>query len=188
VALNGKLFGPERLILFPGDRLCDDGDSGCDQMIVVVTSGDYFNGGTTFAFRYDPLSDQVLWAKEYVNSTGRNYGFAVVEKPNGNYVLASNPHPPLPATSNDDELFEISQTTGAILPASIKVFNHGGSDATGELIIHQGFIYGTGRYTDGLPNTKMRNTMLSSSEPINRFGKIGHIPGQTAGYMERFSD
>jgi len=147
-------------------------------MIVTVgIAGDYSDGGSAFAFRYNPITNQVLWAKEYISSTNRTYAFAVVQKPNGNYVLGLNPHPPLPATTNDDEMVEVTKASGTVVGGLDKVFNLGGSDAMSELIFYQNFMYGTGRYTDGLPNSKMRHTIIKFDPTTYSqvWVKMGHV-------------
>jgi|GEM_PF-1068143 len=177
--LLGQILWAKTFDIVPGevDNVTTAIVDGEGMIVTMGIAGDYTDGGNVFAFRFNPNSNQVLWAKEYVNSTMRNYAFAIVQKPNGNYLLGLNPHPPLPGTTNDDELLEVSKATGSPISGMDKIYNLGGSDAMSEIIIYQNFLYAIGRYTDGAPNNKMRVTI--SKTDLNTLGqvwvKMGHI-------------
>ena len=55
----------------------------------------------------------------------------------------------------------------------------GGSEDITNMFIHQGSIYGTGRFTDGLPNNKMRTTLIKmdADDRDIQWVKLGHRPG-----------
>jgi len=144
--LNGQVIWSRSFDIIPGaiDNVTSSIIDADGMICTVGIAGDYSNGGNAFAFRYDPNANQVMWAREYVTSTLRTYSFAIVQKPNGNYVIAFNPHTPLPGTTNDDEIFEVNQSNGTIVAGLDFVFDWGGSDATSELVYYQNFIYGVG--------------------------------------------
>jgi|GEM_PF-2129374 len=188
VDLKGEVLWAKSFDIVPGKR--DNVSASIidsDGMLVTVgIAGDYDDGGTIFAFRYDPVNQQVIWSKNYVNSSGRSYSFAVVQNPdNGNFILCTNPHTPLPGTTNNDELMEVDKNTGAILPAKVMEYDLGGSDAMAEIIYYQNFLFAAGRYTDGLPNNRMRNTIIKIDPATfdQVWVKVGHVPVDASARM-----
>lgn len=148
-------------------------------LLVAGISGDYINGGSVFGCRYNPETQEILWANEYVNPDVRNYSFAVAQKGiGGNFVFANNPHP-IPGTSNDDELLEIDKNTGDVIPGFSKNYDLGGSDHLSEIVYFQNYLYGIGRFTDGLPNDRMRHALgkVDLNTGAYVWIKMGHVAG-----------
>lgn len=174
--LNGEVVWSRTIDMLPGKAdnvttaILDDED----MIVGIGIGGSYSNGGTAFAFRFNPNNQNVLWSREYITNLDRTYAFAIVQKPGGNYVMACDPHT---GYENDDELFEINKSTGAIIGGTDKKYDLGGSDASAEMIYYQNSIYATGRYTDGGPNDKMRNTIIkfdpADLSPV--WIRLGHV-------------
>ncbi len=160
--LMGQILWARTFDIVPGviDNVSSAILDGEGMILTEGIAGDYIDGGNIFAFRYNPVSNQILWTKEYVNSSMRSYTFPVMQMANGDYLLGCNPHPPFPASTSDSELLRISKANGNPVPGMDKVFDLGGSDEFTEIILYQNFIYGCGRYTDGTANSKMRYTLM----------------------------
>jgi len=90
-----------------------------DGMLALAgTAGDLNVEAFVFVFRYNPNSNQVLWANEYF-STPRSFNFSMIQKgAGGNYILSNN-HFEVDISNNDSELLEINKNTGAVIPASL---------------------------------------------------------------------
>jgi gliding motility-associated-like protein len=115
------------------------------------------SGSGVFAFRFDPANHTMMWAKEY-RSSFQNYSNGIFEIPNGgDFLMVNNPHM---GSANDTEIVKLNRTSGAIDPAFSKHYHLGGSESLGDLVFHNGFLYSAGRFTDGLPNDKMRTTLV----------------------------
>ncbi len=160
--LPGEPERPYALILDSEGKLCLSGMT------------DISAGGKIFLLKYDPDLQQVLWAHQYV-SKSKNYGFSLIEKGDGgNYLMSNNPF-----TSQDAELLEIDRATGQINTNFSKHYALGSSQTIWDLVLHEGALYATGRFTNGGATSRMR-TMLSRLNPddgIPSWIKLGHRPG-----------
>jgi len=124
---------------------------GCGQ------SGDAQPGISGFVFRYNPITNNMQWLSTYGFESA--YVTGLVELPNGNYLIYDNPHQP----TNDNRMLEITRPDGtidALSPLSQKL-NLGGGDNFNSAIMHNGKLYGAGRYTNGADFTDMRHTLSS---------------------------
>ncbi len=141
---------------------------------VAGTAGSQTNGGTVFAFRYNPDSNIILWAKEYI-STSTNYCLGMVEAtPGGNYLMSNNPSSP-----NVAELIMLDRSTGNISSGFSKHYDLGTSESIFDFDYHSGFLYATGRFSDGGSVAEMRNTILKI-DPNNgtiEWMRLGHRNG-----------
>ena len=71
----------------------------------VGVSGSIISGGRIFAFRYNPLSNQILWAKEYDVQLSRDFPHSILQRgPGGNYIVSTNPHDDM-ESKNDCQVF-----------------------------------------------------------------------------------
>jgi hypothetical protein len=144
-----------------------------DGMLVISGTGRDYNGGSVYAFRYDPKTDQVLWAREY-QTTNRDYNFGVIEKlSNGNFIL--NNQPTFPSV-HDAQVMEVDRTTGNFVFA--KDYRIIGTETLYELVYHDNAIYGVGRYKDGGTNNRMRHTLVKLDQTTfeQQWVKLGFRP------------
>jgi hypothetical protein len=144
-----------------------------DGMLVISGTGRDYDGGTVYAFRYNPNTDQVQWAREY-QTTNRDYNYGVIEKvSNGNYILNNQPTFPL---VHDAQVMEIDRTTGNFVFA--KDYRIIGTETLYELVYHNNAIYGVGRYKDGGTNDKMRHTLVKLDQTTfeQQWVKLGFRP------------
>jgi hypothetical protein len=145
-----------------------------DGMICVSGMTDASTGGFTYLMKYDPDQDVVLYAKQYT-STSANFGQFLIEKgPGGNYLICNNVSAP-----NDAELIEVDRNTGLINPAFSKHYHLGSSETLHEMVLYNGGLYSTGRFSDGGTTANMRNTLikLDPSDGSAQWIKLGHRPG-----------
>lgn len=144
---------------------------------IAGTTGDWPSGGSVFAFRYNPLLHEILWSKQYFN-TGNNFSLSLIQNGvGGNYILSNNPHyagdPFI-----DAELIEIDLISGNIVPIFSKKYHVGSAEEYVEIFHHSGFIYGAGRFTDGVSAAGMRNaiTKINANDGTIIWSQSGHIP------------
>ncbi|HZV71285.1 MAG TPA: gliding motility-associated C-terminal domain-containing protein [Saprospiraceae bacterium] len=147
-----------------------------DGMLALAgIAGDQSGGGTVFGFRYNPNSNQILWAKEYISSPV-NYCFSMIQMgAGGNYLMSNNPHH---GANIDGELLAINKNTGALIPAFTKNYHLGSAEEYIDLAFHSNFIYGVGRYTDGSTLADMRHTIakMDANNGTVAWAKMGHVP------------
>lgn len=143
--------------------------------------------GTIFAFRYDPASNQVLWAREYINGN-RNYSFSIIQKGDGgNYIISNNPH--FDSQSNDlGELLEINKNNGDINPAFAKNYDLGPAEQLVDIIYYDKAIYGVGRYTITPSPFGMRHALvkINPNDGTHIWAKLGHVPLEQAARLYGF--
>lgn len=181
-SLTGEVLWARLLDVVPGSSdhawtLIVDNEG---MLAIAGYSGNPSSVNSIFVFRYNPNSHQVLWTKEIIPSV-RGYTNALIQKENGgNYLFCSNPH----EVGNDDCLIlEIDKATGSINNSFRKNYNLGGSEALGDIVLKEGFIYGCGRFTDGFSTADMRHAIikLNENDGSQVWCKLGHKPkGQTA--------
>ena len=144
---------------------------------VAGTAGTQTNGGTIFAFRYDPENNSILWANEYI-STSNNYSLGMIEKSSGgNYLMTNNPQNP-----NVAELLELDKNNGNILSGFSKHYDLGSAESIYDFAFHNGMMYASGRFTDGGSVSEMRNTLMKM-DPTNGdilWMKLGHKPANVS--------
>ena len=116
-------------------------------MIVVTGVGGVMFDGLVYVMRIDPILRQILWCKEYPDGP-TNYSYNIIVNHNGNYLLNTNPRD-YPGSHIDVDLFEINKNSGAVVASFAKKYTFFGTETLGEIIYHNGFVYGTGRYKDG---------------------------------------
>lgn len=147
------------------------------QLVLVGTTGGTIPGHTIFIFRYDPNLHQILWANEIITADG-NESYVVLQKPaGGNYIISNNPSH-ISISQNDSELLEINKSTGDVVPVLSIDYRFGSSEHLTDLVWHDNFLYGVGRYTDGPSPAQMRHT-LAKINPANGdqvWVKMGHVP------------
>ena len=148
-----------------------------DGMLCIAGMTDDVVGGKAFLVKYDPQLDQVLWANEYrVPST--NYVFGLIEKgAGGNYLMFNNQ-----ITPNNAEILEIDRNTGQVNPNFSKHYSLGASQTFWDLVLYQGALYSTGRFTEGAGLGHMRNVLIKmdpdNGTPI--WTKLGHRPSNVS--------
>ncbi len=130
-------------------------------------------GGTPFALKYDPFTHQVLWSKEFTTHS-RNYNNSIIQKgPGGNYMLSNNPHL---GFTDDEEIIELNINTGDPVASNTRNYRLMGSESV-NLLYHEGFIYGVGRYTSNAATEFMRHTIvkIDPDDGSQLWVKMGHI-------------
>ena len=135
--------------------------------IIVDTDGNLvgcgmFDGGNGllgFTFKYDPSSDQVLWAWENPANPQTVY-FAILEKtPGGNYLAFNSYHDsPSPGSYDDEVIVELDRNTGQMNGLK-QAYSFGSSEGAIEAQVHNGSLYTAGRYTYGNGYPGMRGAI-----------------------------
>jgi len=150
---------------------------------VAGTAGSQTGGGTVFVMRYNPETNTILWANEYI-STSINFCLGMIEKPSGgNYLLSNNPSDP-----NVAELVELDKTNGAVVTAFSKHYEMGTSEAFYDFTWNNGMLYATGRFSDGGSVAEMRNTLarIDPTDGSIDWMKLGHRSGTVAARLYGF--
>lgn len=144
-------------------------------MIAIAgIGGSHDTGGDIFAFRYDPFTNTILWAKQIVSiGTGSSPGLQEIG-PGGDYLVSNNVISPV----NNQEIYKLNRNTGDIIPACSKRYDLGSSETLGDILFHNGMLYATGRFTDGDGFPKMRTTLMkfdpADGTPV--WTILGHRP------------
>ena len=185
VSVSGKIQWSRTFDIVPGradhiHRVFVDAEG---MIGVAGTAGTQTNGGTIFALRYDPENNNVLWANEYI-STSNNYNLGMIEiEPGGNYLLSNNPSVP-----NVAELVALDKNTGNVISQFSKHYDLGTAESIFDFTNHNGFLYGTGRFSDGGSVAEMRNTIFKVN-PSNgnvSWMKLGHVDGNAQARLYGF--
>ncbi|MFM9950893.1 MAG: M43 family zinc metalloprotease [Saprospiraceae bacterium] len=135
----------------------------------LFTTSNQFNG---FTFKYDPSSDQVMWAHQNP-ATPQTLYYAILEiSPGGNYLAFNSYHnSPAPGSNDDANMVEINRNTGQYTGIK-RAFSFGASEGVIEAQLRNGRIYTAGRYTYGNNFTGMRGGIscfdLSGNEVWSR--------------------
>jgi gliding motility-associated-like protein len=180
--MNGVVEWVRTIDVVPGQRdnintMILDSDN---MLVIGGTNGntDVGGGGSVFILKYDPVFNQVLWANQFRPHVDRNYCWCIIELTSGgNYLMSNNPTDD--NTPNvDSELIEIDKNTGIPVAGKGNKIHLGGSEDITNMIIYNGSIYGTGRFTDGLPNSKMRASLVKMDldDRELQWAFLGHIP------------
>jgi hypothetical protein len=149
-------------------------------MIVIAGTAGQFNVlGEVFALRYNPFLDEIIWARKYLSYVNCfNHGLEELT-PGSDFTMSNNPSVP---GNNDQQFLMLDRQTGDIIPESSFHVDLGDSDALNDLILHEGFLYGNGRYTDGPDFRDMRSTTTkidpATGESI--WTLLGHVPGSAS--------
>ncbi|MBP6827963.1 MAG: hypothetical protein KA165_15480, partial [Saprospiraceae bacterium] len=137
-------------------------------------AGDLQPGVVGFAFRYDPVSDQMLWVKTFSDESP--YVMGILEKEaGGNFIVYSNPHEPV----NNAGLTEINRSTGDFTAAPMSVrLDLGAADNFNSALINNGSMYGVGRFTNGSSFTDMRHLLarIDVSNSDITYATLNHVP------------
>lgn len=185
ISVEGQLLWTRTFDVVPGrqdhiHKLFVDSEG---MIAAAGTAGTQTNGGSVFAFRYNPDANLILWAKQYI-STSNNYCLGMIEKQaGGNYLLSNNPQSP-----NVAELIELERTTGAIVTSFSKHYDLGSSEAFYDFTWHNGALLASGRFSDGGSVAEMRNTLVSIN-PANGnivWMKLGHRSGNVSARLYGF--
>ncbi len=112
-----------------------------------------------FAFRYNPTTDQVLWAQRFIAFRSTEGG--ILEKtPGGNFLLHYNPSI-VGTDAKRAEILELDRATGQIVPAFAKRYEYQYSQAFSNVVAHNGAIYTTGYTIRQVGNTGFRRMVMS---------------------------
>jgi hypothetical protein len=173
-------------------RYIDVGVTGLDAIsqIIVDSEGNLVISGNLkedqadngYVFRYDPVFRKTLWAKTFGGAETLIVG--VLENgPGGDFVVYANPHQP---GDDNAEFFQLDRNTGNMVPGSAWRYNLGTSEEFHKMVLHNGDLYATGRFTDGsgsIALADMRHTLLridlTTGAPV--WTRLSHIdPNQDA--------
>ena len=95
---------------------------------------------SSFAFRYDPRTRQMLWSRKLED----NYLFisGMIEKgPGGDFIAYGYRY----GINSSADLLQLERTTGNIVPAATKSYQIGNEDDIRSAIYHKGDLYTTGK-------------------------------------------
>lgn len=127
-----------------------------------------------YVFRYDPVTRKTLWAKTF--TAGNTLVYGVLENgPGGNFWVYANPHE---GGGDDTEIYQFNRDNGNIVPGNAWRYHLGSSDQISTLALHDGALYGVGRFTDGAGFSFMRQA-LTRINPVNgqpNWTRLGHLP------------
>jgi gliding motility-associated-like protein len=139
------------------------------------------NSGTNYKgllFKYDYLNDNMLWVKEAPVNL-RLVGAQILEPVvGGDYLFVTHIYNnPSPGVADDFGFVQIDRNSGNIDPSVLEAYNTAGnSDAIRSAAIYDGFVYTTGRYTDGSSSNKMRHA-------ISKFDFMGNEQWTQLGFV-----
>jgi hypothetical protein len=129
----------------------------------------------SFAFKYDPSSNTVIWAHRY-SLEGRS--FSVFEPtPGGDYILVQDMrNSPPPGVAEDAILREVDRNTGNETGNLGHNYHLGSSETFNSTVLVNGDLYTTGRYTNGAGVTNMRTSLsridLAGNETWSRLSHV----------------
>ena len=187
IDLNGNWIWSKMIDAIPNDHELPAGILvDADGMIAVSgTAGHPVSGGSLYAFRYDPVNHQLLWAREYSHSPN-DFNFDIEEKGSGGNYLLANQATFFSQNFNDGNITEIDKNTGALIPDFQKSYHLSGTESIYELTYHQDYVYGVARYKDiGPSSQEMRHTLVKL-DPANGqqlWVKMGHLPNTSSGRL-----
>lgn len=148
---------------------------------LVGVGGGVPNSGVAFKgllFKYDYLNDNMLWVKEAASKV-LLIGTQILEPvAGGDYLLNTHIYNnSSPGAADDFGFVQIDRNSGDVNPAVLEAYNtDGNSDAIRDAVIYNGFVYSTGRYTDGTSNSKMRQAIskfdFSGNEQWTQLGFV----------------
>ncbi|MBL7798673.1 MAG: PQQ-binding-like beta-propeller repeat protein [Saprospiraceae bacterium] len=133
--------------------------------IIVDSEGMIVGSGHTdissvvkgFAFRYDPATDQVIWAHKFDSNQATDGG--ILEKsPGGNFLLYQNPRT-TGFTTRTGEVLELDRATGQIVPAFARRYALKSNQNFTSMVQHGGALYATG-FTDTVQNFATSRRMV----------------------------
>ena len=131
-----------------------------------------------FVFKYDPIANNVIWSHTY---SAESRCFNLIEPAAGSdYILSMDRREsPPPGAFEDGILREISRNTGLDTGNLASNYNIGSSETLSATILHQNFLYSSGRYTNGAGTTNMRHSItkfdLSGNEIWTRLSHISTV-------------
>jgi len=137
------------------------------------------NPHRAFSFKYNPSTDQVIWAYESPANPQTFYVALLERQPGGNYwASVSYNNSPAPGNDEDANLVEIDRNTGAHNGLKWAYSLAAGSfESVNEMQIRNGNLYTSGRYTYGSFDSGMRGGLskfdLSGNEIWSRMALVG---------------
>lgn len=147
-------------------------------MIVGCGTQAQFAGATRgFVFRYNPLTNTLLWAHPVVGNNPTAAG--ILEKSaGGSFVYYQNPT--LIGGETDIEILDLDRGTGNIIPAFASRYEHISYDALSKMAVSaDGSLYGLG-WAAGRhgTTTQARRALLARFDPVNGmpiWAKLSHL-------------
>ena len=143
-------------------------------LILAGNLGGFPFANSTFVIKYNPDLNTILWSKSYTLTPGSTHFALTQMDPGGNYLISITTN-----YSNTDNanLIELDNTTGEPVSPIFVEYHLGASEGLSELVYHEGFIYGIGRYTDGFSPADMRSTIvkLNGTDASQVWVRLGHI-------------
>jgi len=127
-------------------------------------------------FRYNPVSNTVIWSRSVVSSNPSAAG--ILEKStDGSFVYYQNLN--LPNGQNDIEILNLERNTGNIIPAFANRYEHISYDVIAKMVDVDGSLYalGTSESVDSFQNNK-RMLLLTRLNPVSGvpiWAKLAHI-------------
>ncbi len=155
------------------------------QQLMVDSDGNlvgcgFGRGGSTevpFVFKYDPMTNSLLWDKTYDDSSR---GMRIFEPaPGSDYLLLMelNGNPPSPGGGEDLTIQSLDRNTGAMTSSASQNFTLGSADSYLSGALHNGRLYTSGRYTVGASIGNFRYALSCFDLNGNEvWSKLSHVP------------
>ncbi len=139
-------------------------------LLITGTTNHSVNAREAMAMRYDVNADKVLWYQHYPDLKPEIMG--VLEKPSGgNFVLFGYSEELFGSGfftyyKTRSHIWEISRSSGEVVPALSTIFNGEPSTYLNDLVLHNGHFYGVGGWANrDIPNSSRGMMMkLSASD------------------------
>lgn len=114
-------------------------------LLGIGTQGQGFTPRKGFVFKYNPESNQFLWAKSISSNNVRSVGGLELGS-GGNYLIYQNIQ--TQSGTAEAEMLEIDRNTGNIIPDIAKRYKYQGSDVLAKLVRYDDMrLFGTGAST-----------------------------------------
>ncbi|GJM35986.1 MAG: hypothetical protein DHS20C18_49870 [Saprospiraceae bacterium] len=127
-----------------------------DGFLVGMGDAGSGNNGRGFIFKYDPVSNALLWVK--ILNAGTNLMEILEPTTGGPYLLVGNIED-LVNTTDGAAFFEINRNTGNLNGTLNQQYNFGSSDNFITTLVHNNSYFTTGRYTNGAGLENMRMSL-----------------------------
>ena len=143
------------------------------------------NSNQTIAFRYNPVTNQILWEQRLSTNSLIETGI-LEKKPGGNFIIYHSIQTN-PLGNKSAEILELNRTTGQIVPAFAKRYAQQVNQVFAGMVLHEDALYATG-YTDSvLPFNqsarRMTLTKLDANTGNVLWTRLGLTPWSQASHF-----
>lgn len=136
-----------------------------DRNLILCGHADgLITGGNLYVAKFNPSTENLIWSHTLQTNWSRTYLDDVLELDDNTILISSNPHNP-PNNNNNAELIKLNHDTGLPVTGTTTQINVQSSEFLTELILHEGSLYGCGRFTLGDSPEFMRN-IVTKLDPV----------------------